>query len=233
MGKQTQAPRNRYRQTEEPNQGRKLTGSRLLGVLIAGVILISALFWFNIFNSLYNALQPQQPATPIPSLKTTTGPPKQFQPSQEAIYRLQDLNTYRQQEYTNRGPSGRNLSMAGLIGQKSDGSTVVLYTIIRWSIYGVGHSETLAATDVQNFLQSHPLDKDITALHMLIVSQFNICETCIRDVGAISSLIREQISPVTLLTSMWQVNIFIDPVDPKTWVAPNSPGDITLKYSSK
>jgi hypothetical protein len=185
--------------------------------------------------------------TPLTGIKTTAGSGGKFIAQQDAIWRLQDVNEYRVQAAATvsannatvrAGGSGQveqlqqgNLGAAELVAQYRDGSTALLFVSpIHWGYDSSGHSEKLSAQDVLDYVNGHQLDANITAFHLLVVTQYNPCNACRGDLRKITDQIQAALgSNATIRMSLWMVQRFIDPLNSKTWVSPQAPSDISLQ----
>jgi hypothetical protein len=158
----------------------------------------------------------------------------QFNPSQEAVYRLQDANTCRRAIYPKT--DGRDLGMGELVAQLTQGQyqgtpeparTLVLYpTPIFWGDK-VTHSEVLADKDILQFVTTGRVDRSrVTKLWLIIVTQYNSCPGCQAHVSTTSGQIATKLG-LQVIPKLCQVTKFINSYNPSTWVAPQSPKDIT------
>jgi len=175
-------------------------------------------------------------ACTVSTLNTTAnGPVARFDRSQEAVYRLQDANACRIAMLPKT--DGRNLGMGELVAQLTRGQyegtpeparTVVLYTTpIFWGSKTQGHSEALADNDILKFVASGGVDRSrVTKLWLIIVTQFNTCSSCPKHVWATSIRIASKLG-ILVVPGLWQVTRYINASNPSTWVAPQSPKDIT------
>lgn len=174
-------------------------------------------------------------ACTVNTLNTTAnGLVSQFGPSQEAVYRLQDANDCRFAllPKTDR----RNLSMGELVAQLTRGQyqgtpeparTLVLYTTpIFWGDK-VTHSEVLADNDILKFVTTGGVDRSrVTKLWLIIVTQYNSCPGCQAHVSTTSAGIVSKLG-IPVIPELCQVTRFINGYNSSTWVAPQSPKDIT------
>jgi hypothetical protein len=174
-------------------------------------------------------------ACTVNSLNTTAnGLVSQFDPSQEAVYRLQDANACRLAllPKTDR----RNLGMGELVAQLTSGQyqgtpeparTLVLYIApIFWGDK-VTHSEVLADNDILKFVTTGGVDRSrVTKLWLIIVTQYNSCPGCQAHVSATSAQIAAKLG-IQVIPELCQVTKFINGYNSSTWVAPQSPKDIT------
>jgi hypothetical protein len=168
------------------------------------------------------------------TLKTTvTGSAGGFRPDGEAVYRAQDLNQVRVDLYQNGGHTdGRNLGLAEVVAQFKDGSEKVLYVSPpRWGDKNK-HSEVASMQDAQTYLgdawKDH-LMQDIKAIHILVVSQFDICRPCVTELGQIANQLRSQLTGIRVIVTLWQVHRYINPYNPDTWIAPTQPSDLDYR----
>lgn len=179
-------------------------------------------------------------ACTVSTLNTTAnGPVSQFNPSQEAVYRLQDANDCRIAFYPKT--DGRNLGMGELVAQLTSGQyqgtpeparTLVLYTTpIFWGNNTQGHSEVLADLDILKFVATGGVDQNrITKLWLIIVTQYNSCDACVRHVNTTRASIASKVG-IPVIPGLWQLTKFINPYNSSSWVAPQSPKDITPRVS--
>lgn len=174
-------------------------------------------------------------ACTVNSLTTTAnGLVSQFDSSQEAVYRLQDANACRFALLPKT--DGRNLGMGELVAQLTQGQyqgtpeparTLVLHTApIFWGDK-VTHSEVLADKDILKFVTTGGVDRSrVTKLWLINVTQYNSCPGCQAHVSTTSAQIAAKLGiPVSL--ELCQVTKFINAYNSSTWVAPQSPKDIT------
>jgi hypothetical protein len=159
----------------------------------------------------------------------------QFNPSQEALYRLQDANTCRTALLPKK--DARNLGMGELVAQLSSGQyngtpspprTLVLHiTPIFWGSNAKGHSEILANDDVLQFVNNGGVQPGrVTKMWLIIVTQYNPCVSCRQYTRTTTTNILAK-TGVAVLPGLWVVNQYIDPMREATWVAPQTTKDIT------
>lgn len=184
--------------------------------------------------------------TPLTGYQTTAGTAK-FDPLQDAIWRLQETNQYRidaaatvsaNNATVKAGGSGQiqqlqqgNLGLAELVAQYKDGSTALLFvSAIHWGYDSSGHSEALSAHDVLDYINTHTLDSNIKGFHLLVVTQYNPCGRCQGELRSVTDQIQNILgNAATIRSSLWMVKRYIDPLNPKTWIAPQSRNDISLQ----
>jgi hypothetical protein len=179
-------------------------------------------------------------ACTVNTLNTTAnGLVAQFNPSQEAVYRLQDANNCRTALLPRT--DGRNLGMGELVAQLTSGQydgtpeparTLVLYTTpIFWGNNTEGHSEVLADNDILKFVATGGVDRSrMTKLWLIIVTQYNSCDVCVQHVEATSARITAKVG-IQVVPGLWQLTKFINPYNSSSWVAPQSLKDITPRVS--
>lgn len=177
-------------------------------------------------------------ACTVNSLNTiANGLVSQFDPSLEAVYRLQDANTCRFALLPKT--DGRNLGMGELVAQLTQGQyqgmpeparTLMLHTTpIFWGNNTVGHSEIFAADDILKFVTTGGVDRNrVTKLWLIVVTQYNSCGTCVQHVKTTSAQIASQLG-IPVVPGLWQITKFINPYNSSSWVAPRSPKDITSR----
>lgn len=175
-------------------------------------------------------------ACTVNTLNTTAnGLVSQFDPSQEAVYRLQDANDCRFALLPKT--DGRDLGMGELVAQLTQGQyqgtpeparTLALHTTpIFFGNNTLGHSEMWADNDILKFVATGGVDRSrVTKLWLIIVTQYNSCPACVQHVKVTSAKIVAQVG-IPVVPGLWQLTKFINPSNSSSWVAPQSPKDIT------
>jgi len=146
------------------------------------------------------------------------------------VYRAQDLNQVRVDLYQHgEHTDGRNLGLAEVVAQFKDGTENVFYVSLpRWGDKNK-HSEFASMHSVQLYLgdawKEH-MTQDIKTVHILVISQFNICQPCMSETGQFAHQLRSQLTGVRVIVTLWQVRRYINPYDPHTWIAPTQLSDL-------
>lgn len=112
-------------------------------------------------------------------------------------------------------------------GTPEPARTLVLYTTPLFWGSKVIHSEVLSADDILKFVDTGGVDRSrVTKLWLIIVTQYNSCDACKAYVRTTSVKVALQ-AGVSVVPGLWQLTAYIDGYDSNTWVAPQSPKDIT------
>ena len=114
-------------------------------------------------------------------------------------------------------------------GTPEPARTLVLHTTpIFWGNDAQGHSEVLAANDILTFVTAGKVDRSrVTKLWLIIVSQYNSCDGCKLHMKVTSASIASKLG-LQVVPGLWQFTGYINGFNSSTWVAPQSPKDITF-----